>query len=143
MSSTCDICQRPFTGTPPVVVHYESVRRWHGGITSDRHQLFMSKRNLTTCVTCGRLLGAWDSLPPAEHTRRLQHREITGRVLVRALQDPPTEPCSVCKQETGYYPRESIHVRQCYVEGIGQLCGSCYYATMNSGVSDEFLDYLL
>ena len=141
-TSSCDICQKAFTGASPVVVHYEAVRRWHSGITSDRHLLFMSERRMNACVTCGRLLGAWDALPSREHLKRLRDREITGCELVRVLRDPPTEPCAVCRQETGYYPRESIHVRQCYVEGIGQLCGSCYYATMNTGVGDEFLDYL-
>ena len=39
--------------------------------------------------------------------------------------------CIICKQDTGYKINTSIHNRHFYIEGAGQMCGSCYYATNN------------
>jgi hypothetical protein len=36
------------------------------------------------------------------------------------------ETCVMCSKETPYTVDTHIELRNCYIEGLGQLCASCY-----------------
>ena len=55
-------------------------------------------------------------------------------------QDPSSpksiyEKCIICKNQTFIKKNQSIHTRSCYVEGLGQLCHSCFFATTNTSTT--------
>ena len=45
----------------------------------------------------------------------------------------------MCKQETPYLDSDPLHLRQFYLESIGQCCSSCYMAIHNTATTcDDF-----
>jgi hypothetical protein len=40
------------------------------------------------------------------------------------------EYCIICDKDTTYLKSDDINIRNCYVEGAGQLCEKCYFKTM-------------
>lgn len=45
--------------------------------------------------------------------------------------EPKTEKCILCNTDTGVPLNLHIDLRNCYFEGIGQLCHKCYKALNN------------
>ena len=70
---------------------------------------------------------------------QLKNRELTGK----KIKINPwwcKEQCIICKTDTQYPQPTPIYIRRYYVEGLGQLCPSCYYATYcHAMVNDEFI----
>lgn len=46
--------------------------------------------------------------------------------------DESEEPCVLCFGKTGFLVKTPISLRRFYVEGVGQLCESCYYSLKSS-----------
>lgn len=76
--------------------------------------------------------------------RQLKKRELTGSK-ININPHWVKDKCIMCHQDTRYTIATCIYVRQHYVEGMGQMCPSCFYATNNVSTTwdhDDFLDYL-
>ena len=59
------------------------------------------------------------------------------------IDNNPVEKCTICSQKVEEYRKKTpINLRRWYVEGCGQLCGSCYMACFNVGTTNgyEFYD---
>jgi hypothetical protein len=76
-----------------------------------------------------------ESLP-----KQIKQRELMGGRINYATN--PIDCCIICKQKTTYRKNTHINARRFYVEGCGQLCGSCYMACHNTSTADTFQDYL-
>jgi len=73
--------------------------------------------------------------------KQLQKRELTGSKIIIINPWMTKINCVICKQNTQYATPTPLIVRQNYVEGLGQLCKSCYFATYCNGmINDEFLE---
>jgi hypothetical protein len=44
------------------------------------------------------------------------------------------EYCIICDKDTTYLKSDAINIRNCYVEGAGQLCESCFIKVYNLNV---------
>jgi len=71
--------------------------------------------------------------------RQIKQRELTG-TKIKINPWWCKEQCIMCKTDTQYPQPTPISVRRYYVEGLGQMCPSCYYATYcHAMVNDEFI----
>jgi hypothetical protein len=44
------------------------------------------------------------------------------------------EKCVMCARETEYNISDNINLRYGYIEGMGQLCASCYHGSSRSSI---------
>lgn len=76
--------------------------------------------------------------------RQLRKRELCGEK-VKINPHWIKDPCILCHQDTQYTVATGVYVRQHYVQGVGQMCPSCYYSANNTSTAwmgDDFLDYM-
>ena len=61
--------------------------------------------------------------------QKTKHRHSYDSFRDVVVDDPsnPIEKCIICNKETFYRKNTAISLRYFYVQGCGQMCGSCHY----------------
>ncbi len=70
--------------------------------------------------------------------KQIKNREILGSRITYTRNSNSIDKCIICKCHTDYKVKVPISNRNFYVEGCGQLCGSCYFACYNTSTTDDF-----
>jgi len=142
LNRECFVCNKNIT--PGIVMDAHIVcYTWHKSFEKDKNMLYFNKYNDYTCVPCGKDLMKWDHYNNKHDY--LLNRAIEKKDINVTLPLPKkVEKCVVCNNCTPYFVNDSIYIRSCYIEGIGQFCANCYTDTTNHGfiMSEFYRDYL-
>ena len=138
----CFVCKK--TVKPSIVMDAHIVcYTWQTSFEKDNHMLFFNKYNQYTCVPCGKDLMKWDHYNKKHDF--LLNRSIEKKYINMTLPLPPkVDTCVNCNNLTPYLVSDSIYIRSCYIEGVGQFCSDCYADTTDNGfiMREFYRDYL-